>query len=323
MTVMTVEPDLPSETAVIVAVPAVTPVTSPVAETVATVEADVAQVTTRPESAAPAALSVEAVSVVVWPTLIEALLAATFTEATGVGPVVPPPVELLPPPQAARVNTTMAKSVREAECVRIRLFTSGGEESSTIGGRSRRRRLAVSWSDASYTPLLTLQHPHIAIGITETVSSIRTVQDEQWMRAALDEARAASAAGDVPVGAIVVRAGVALASARNGMVALGDATAHAELLAIRAAIAAAGDSRLAGATLYVTLEPCAMCAGAIVLGRLDRVVFGAWDDKAGMGGSVGDLLRHSRLNHRPEVEGGVLATESGDLLRAFFAERRA
>ena len=142
------------------------------------------------------------------------------------------------------------------------------------------------------------------------------------MRAALDEARAAAAAGDVPVGAVVVRDGAVLAAARNGMVALGDATAHAELLAMRAAIAAAGDSRLSGATLYVTLEPCAMCAGAIVLARVDRVVFGAWDEKAGMVGSVGDLLRHPRLNHRPEVQGGVLATESGELLREFFANRR-
>jgi tRNA(adenine34) deaminase len=126
----------------------------------------------------------------------------------------------------------------------------------------------------------------------------------------------------VPVGAVIVLDGVALAQARNGMVELGDATAHAEMLAIRSAIAVSGDSRLAGATLYVTLEPCAMCAGAIVLARLNRVVFGAWDDKAGMGGSVGDLLRHPRLNHRPEVQGGVLATESGELLRRFFADRR-
>lgn len=147
------------------------------------------------------------------------------------------------------------------------------------------------------------------------------------MRAAMDEARSAAAEGEVPVGAVIVRDGALLASARNGMVALKDATAHAELLAIRAAIGAAigatGDSRLAGATLYVTLEPCAMCAGAIVLARLDRVVFGGWDDKAGMGGSVGDLLRHPRLNHRPEVQGGVLATESGELLRTFFEKRRS
>jgi tRNA(adenine34) deaminase len=151
------------------------------------------------------------------------------------------------------------------------------------------------------------------------------------MRAALDEATAAGAAGDVPVGAVVVRDGAVISRARNGMLALGDATAHAELLAIRSSIAAgtagtagnvSGDSRLTGATLYVTLEPCAMCAGAIVLARLDRVVFGAWDDKAGMVGSVGDLLRHPKLNHRPEVQGGVLAAESGELLRRFFAERR-
>jgi tRNA(adenine34) deaminase len=142
------------------------------------------------------------------------------------------------------------------------------------------------------------------------------------MLLALDEARAAGEAGDVPVGAVVVRDGAVVARSRNAMMAAGDATAHAELLAIRAAIIATAEPRLGGATLYVSLEPCAMCAGAIVLARLDRVVFGAWDDKAGMAGSVGDLLRHPRLNHRPEVQGGVLATESGELLRNFFAARR-
>jgi tRNA(adenine34) deaminase len=103
----------------------------------------------------------------------------------------------------------------------------------------------------------------------------------------------------------------------------GDATAHAEVLAIRAAGAALGRWSLDECTLYVTLEPCAMCAGAIVLARLDRVVFGAWDDKAGMGGSVGDILRHPRLNHRPQVSGGYMAAESSALLRAFFESRRA
>jgi tRNA(adenine34) deaminase len=142
------------------------------------------------------------------------------------------------------------------------------------------------------------------------------------MRVALDEARLAATAGEVPVGAVVVRVGEIVAQARNASVALGDATAHAELRAVQAAAAELRDARLSGCTLYVTLEPCAMCAGAILLARLDRVVFGAWDDKAGMAGSVGDLLRHPKLNHRPEVQGGVLAEECGALLSVFFRERR-
>jgi tRNA(adenine34) deaminase len=146
--------------------------------------------------------------------------------------------------------------------------------------------------------------------------------DREWMRAALDEARAAGAAGDVPVGAVVVRDGAIVARAANRTVRDQDATAHAELLAIRAASAALGRWRLDDCTLVVTLEPCAMCAGAIVLARVARVVIGAWDPKAGMAGSVGDLLRHPRLNHRPEVVGGVLETECGAVLREFFALRR-
>ena len=142
------------------------------------------------------------------------------------------------------------------------------------------------------------------------------------MRAALDEARSAAASGDVPVGAIVVQGDVILSRAANRTVRDQDPTAHAELLAIRAASAALGSWRLEGCTLYVTLEPCAMCAGAIVLARVSRVVIGAWDPKAGMAGSVGDLLRHPRLNHRPEVAGGVLEDECGALLREFFATRR-
>jgi len=146
--------------------------------------------------------------------------------------------------------------------------------------------------------------------------------DERWMRAALDEARSAAASGDVPVGAIVVQGEVILSRAANRTVRDQDPTAHAELLAIRAASAALGSWRLEGCTLYVTLEPCAMCAGAIVLARVSRVVIGAWDAKAGMAGSVGDLLRHPRLNHRPEVAGGVLEDECGALLRDFFTARR-
>jgi tRNA(adenine34) deaminase len=146
--------------------------------------------------------------------------------------------------------------------------------------------------------------------------------DLRWMSAALAEARVASASGEVPVGAIVVREGDVVARSANRTVRDQDPTAHAELIVIRAASAALGHWRLDDCTLYVTLEPCAMCAGAIVLARMARVVLGAWDPKAGMAGSVGDLLRHPRLNHRPEVAGGVLEDESGALLREFFAERR-
>ena len=147
--------------------------------------------------------------------------------------------------------------------------------------------------------------------------------DERWMTEALAAAREAAAVDEVPVGAIIVRDGVVIARASNRTVRDHDATAHAELLAIREAGTVTGDWRLTGCTLYVTLEPCAMCAGAMVLSRLDRVVFGGWDDKAGMAGSVGDLLRHPRLNHRPEVLAGVLAAESGALLTDFFRLKRS
>ncbi len=142
------------------------------------------------------------------------------------------------------------------------------------------------------------------------------------MEAALAEARTAGAAGDVPVGALVVRHGVVVARASNRTVRDHDPTAHAELLAIRQAARALGDWRLTGCTLYVTLEPCAMCAGALVLARIDRLVFGAWDEKAGMVGSVGDLVRHARLNHRAEVRAGVAAEACGAVLRTFFEARR-
>ena len=148
------------------------------------------------------------------------------------------------------------------------------------------------------------------------------MSDATWVELALAGAAEAAAAGEVPVGAVVVRGGEVIARAGNRTLRDQDPTAHAEVVAIRQAAAALGSWRLTGCGLYVTLEPCAMCAGAIVLARLDRVVFGAWDDKAGMAGSVGDLLRHPRLNHRPEVRGGVLEAECGALLRRFFAERR-
>ena len=143
------------------------------------------------------------------------------------------------------------------------------------------------------------------------------------MRVALEEAASASDGGDVPVGAVLVRGDEELVRASNRTVRDQDPTAHAEIMALRAGSAALGSWRLDGCTLYVTLEPCAMCAGGIVLARVDRVVFGAWDDKAGMAGSIGDLLRHPRLNHRPEVLGGVLGDECGVRLRDFFTHRRA
>lgn len=146
--------------------------------------------------------------------------------------------------------------------------------------------------------------------------------DEQWMREALVLAREAAAAGDVPVGALIVREDAVIARAANRTVRDQDPTGHAELLAIREASRVIGDWRLTGCTLYVTLEPCAMCAGAIVLARLDRVVFGAFDEKAGMAGSIADLLRHPRLNHRPQVRAGVLEAETGTVLTDFFRARR-
>jgi tRNA(adenine34) deaminase len=142
------------------------------------------------------------------------------------------------------------------------------------------------------------------------------------MRLALAQAELARDAGEVPVGAVVMRSGVVAASAHNETVDLGHPTAHAEFLAIHRAMAVSGDDRLPDATLYVTLEPCALCAGAIVLTKVGRVVFGAWDEQAGMAGSVHDLLRHPQLNHRAEVVGGVLADEAAALLREFFASRR-
>lgn len=142
------------------------------------------------------------------------------------------------------------------------------------------------------------------------------------MSVALELARDAAAAGDVPVAALVVRDGTVIGRGANRTLRDQDPTAHAEILAIRDAAKTLGSWRLEDCTLVVTLEPCAMCAGAIVLSRLERVVFGAWDDKAGMAGSVEDLLRHPRLNHRPEVQGGVLAADCGALLRDFFAAKR-
>jgi len=150
-----------------------------------------------------------------------------------------------------------------------------------------------------------------------------TAADERFMRDALASARRALAHADVPVGAAVVKDGAVIARGRNARERDKDPTAHAEIVAIRRAARKLGSWRLDGCTLYVTLEPCAMCAGAMVLARLPRLVYGAADPKAGFTGSLGDLVRHPRLNHRLEVAPGVLAAECGRILVEFFRERRA
>ena len=142
------------------------------------------------------------------------------------------------------------------------------------------------------------------------------------MRLALEEARACLAWGDVPIGAVVVRGDDVLSRAGNQRERQTDPTAHAEVLALRAAGAVLGSWRLEGCTLYVTIEPCAMCAGALVWARVDRLVFGAPDPKAGFAGSLGDLVRDPRLNHRLEVTSGVLEEECGELVREFFRSMR-
>jgi tRNA(adenine34) deaminase len=143
------------------------------------------------------------------------------------------------------------------------------------------------------------------------------------MQAAIRLARAASVREEVPVGAVIFAEGDILAEAHNETVQRRDPTAHAEMLALQRALQKAGMDRLPFATLYVTLEPCAQCAGALVLAKVGRLVFGAYDGRCGMAGSVYDLLRHPRLNHRPEVVGGLMAEECGDLLKRFFQSRRA
>jgi tRNA(adenine34) deaminase len=145
---------------------------------------------------------------------------------------------------------------------------------------------------------------------------------EPFMRQALAAAREAARHGDVPVGALVVCGGDVLALTANRTLRDQDPTAHAEILALREAARVRRSWRLEDCTLYVTLEPCAMCAGAIVLARLGLLVFGAWDDKAGMAGSISDIVRHPRLNHRPEVVAGILAEESAAVLKEFFGKMR-
>ena len=147
-------------------------------------------------------------------------------------------------------------------------------------------------------------------------------RDLQWMTRALEMAELAASRGEVPVGAVLTKDDEIVAEGHNLTVTLNDPTAHAEVVVIREAAQKLGDWRLTGCTLYVTLEPCAMCAGALVLSRIERLVFGASDPKAGMVGSLGNLVQDERLNHRIEVTGGTLADAAGDLLQGFFGARR-
>jgi tRNA(adenine34) deaminase len=148
------------------------------------------------------------------------------------------------------------------------------------------------------------------------------ITDLAAMQSALDEARFAADAGEVPIGAVIVRDGAIVARGQNRMLRDVDPTAHAEIVALRAAASTAGNYRLNGCTLYVTLEPCAMCAGAMIHARLARLVFAAADPKAGAAGSVLGVLNHPQLNHQMVVESGILADEAAELLRSFFRERR-
>ena len=151
--------------------------------------------------------------------------------------------------------------------------------------------------------------------------------DREWgvgsgMAAALNQARLAATKDEVPIGAVIMRGDEVVAAAHNETIARKNPTYHAEFLAIERALEALQTDRLTDCTLFVTIEPCALCAGAIVLAKVGKLVFGAYDEKAGMCGSLGDLVRHPRLNHRVEVKGGVEAEESAELIRAFFEAKR-
>jgi len=148
------------------------------------------------------------------------------------------------------------------------------------------------------------------------------VTDLEAMEAALAEARLAAEAGEVPIGAVVVYNGGIIARGQNSVIRLNDPTAHAEVLALRETARMIGNYRISGCTLYVTLEPCAMCAGALIHARIDRLVYAAFDPKAGACGSVLSVLNHPQLNHQMKVEQGILAAESAELLRSFFRKRR-
>ncbi len=174
-----------------------------------------------------------------------------------------------------------------------------------------------------------LKHPtadEVAVpdpaSILTVVGDASAKADESWMREAIGCARRAARHGDVPIGAVLVRDGEAIGAAGNERELRGDPTAHAEILALREAAERLGGWRVEDTTIYVTLEPCAMCAGAIVLARIARVVFGAQDPKAGAGGSVLDVLGEPALNHHPAVEAGVLGSECAELLSSFFSARR-
>lgn len=158
---------------------------------------------------------------------------------------------------------------------------------------------------------------------SQTAMSATEREDRRWMEAALEEARCAYDSGDVPVGAVVVAGGRVIGRGRNEVERLGDPTAHAEIIAIGAAAETLGVPRLTDATIYVTMEPCAMCAGAIVLARLRRLVYGCPDPKAGYCGSLGSIVDEPRLNHRVTVTSGVLADACGQLLSSFFERVRS
>jgi len=159
--------------------------------------------------------------------------------------------------------------------------------------------------------------------VTDMADNQAAAERDAWMEAALAQAAMAEAAGDVPIGAVIVRAGEIVAAAHNRRIVDADPTAHAEMLAIRAAAEAIGDWRLTGCTLVVTLEPCCMCAGAIVLARVDRLVYGASDPKAGAVDTLYRICTDDRLNHRVEVIAGVRADQCGRMLTAFFRKQRA
>jgi len=159
-------------------------------------------------------------------------------------------------------------------------------------------------------------------GRRQRVDSCRAMDDAKWMREALVEARQAASLGEVPVGAVVVRADEIVGRGHNRREIDGDPVAHAEIVAIRQAAEAVGNWRLTGCSLYVTLEPCAMCAGALVNSRVERLVFGTGDPKAGYCGSLGNLVEDPRLNHRLEVTEGVLSEECSEVIQRFFSKLR-
>ena len=166
-----------------------------------------------------------------------------------------------------------------------------------------------------------LLHSPVCSGRRDTIANM--ISDREAMEAALAEARKAADAGEVPIGAVAVQEGAIIARGQNRVLRDNDPTAHAEIVALRAAAAALGNYRLNGCTLYVTLEPCAMCSGAMIHARIDSLVFAATDPKAGACGSVLSVINHPKLNHQMQVEQGILADEAAELLRSFFRERRS